>query len=210
MERHVPALDHIKPDGTHKKGIMDIIATQDTQTFYIDVCVTSPLTTETVELDQPPPCKNPTLRREQDKRRKYNNHPNLHPFVITTYGKLGHDALTLLRRMAPTNPETRSESLNTIYHDIAVTLQHGNAEAIQAAQPTPHPITLPPPTFATTPTFFTAALVALNTSTDVRPTTMAPPQAVPTRGHNDDLPPPKRHHACEEHDTFDSSDEVHD
>jgi hypothetical protein len=210
MERHVPALDHVKDDGTHKKGIMDIIATQDTQTWYIDVSVTSPLTTETVELDQPPLSKNPTLRREQDKRRKYNNHPNLHPFVMTTHGKLGHDAITLLRRMAPTNPETRSESLNTIYHDIATTLQHGNAESILASQPTPHPLSLPPPTPNTTPTFFTTALVALNTSMDVRPTTPAPPQAAPRGIHDGEQPPRKRHHACENPDDIFDNEDIHD
>jgi hypothetical protein len=205
VERHVPALDHVTPDGTLKKGIMDIVATQDTQTWYIDVSVTSPLTTETVEHDQPPPSKNPTLRREQDKRRKYNQHPNLHPFVMTTYGKLGHDAITLLRRMAPTDAETRSESLNTIYHDIATTLQHGNAESILASQPTPHPTSLPPPTPLTTPTFLSSALVALNTSMDVRPITTAPPTAAPESTQTDQ-PPRKRHHGCENYDIYDETD----
>ena len=201
----MPALDRIKADGTHKKGIMDIIATQDTQTWYIDVSVTPPLTTETVEHDMPPPSKNPTLRREQDKRRKYNQHPNLHPFVMTTYGKLGHDAVTLLRRMAPTNPEIRSESLNLIYHDIATTLQHGNAESILASQPTPHPLTIPPTSTPTIPTFHIHALVAPNTSADVRPTTQAPQQAAPDCA-DDGQPPRKRHHAAQEYDIFDSED----
>ena len=129
---------------------------------------------------------------------------------MTTHGKLGNDAINLLRRMAPTSPETRSESLNTIYHDIATTLQHGNAESILASQPTPHPLSLPPPTCPTTPTFLTAALVALNTSMDVRPTTMAPPQAAPTHTHDDDQPPRKRHHACENHDIFSVEDDIED
>ena len=197
VERHTPDLDTTLPDGTHTKAIMDIVATQDTQVYYIDVTVTSPLTAETVNRDQQPTTKNPIQRREQDKRRKYNHHPNLQPFVLSTYGKLGNDAITLLRRMAPTDSDTRSESLNQIYHDIATTLQHGNAESILASQPTPHPFTHTTHTTHTLPTYLITALVAPNTSTDVRPSPM----------QDEDHPPPKRAHHYNHDDMPDLEDD---
>jgi hypothetical protein len=83
VERHTPDLDTIQPDGSNTRAIMDIVATQDTQVYYIDVTVTSPLTTETVTRDQLPTTKNPykegNKTREENTTTTHISNPSFYP-----------------------------------------------------------------------------------------------------------------------------------
>ena len=66
------------------------------------------------------------------KRVKYNN-ITVTPFVLESSGRLGADALGLVRKIAPWEPGARAEALNELYQSLAATLQRASANSAIAA-----------------------------------------------------------------------------
>ena len=66
------------------------------------------------------------------KRQKYANIAVM-PFVLEDSGRLGEDALGLVRKIAPREPRARAEAMNTLYQCLSATLQRTAANAIIAA-----------------------------------------------------------------------------
>ena len=101
------------------------------------------MTNATATRNDPPERLNASLRTENTKRLRY-PHPHMVPFVLETYGRMGQDALQLLRTNAPTDKADRTEALTTIYYQLSTILQHCNAESTIAAYPPAHHYKQPP------------------------------------------------------------------
>ena len=69
------------------------------------------------------------------KRAKY---PNIAvvPFVIEEFGRLGEDAIGLVKKIAPKQPDERTTALKKLYHAVGATMQRTAANAVLAAMKT--------------------------------------------------------------------------
>jgi hypothetical protein len=134
--------NHIRPDEVAQQPALsqqynqhaDILLLKHDQKLYIDVSITRPtnasnlsrsatLTTQLVS----------TRAREREKMNKYSaiadvNGYELIPFVMETYGGLGHAAAALLRRLAQHSREySPNEFIRHAYARLSVCLQASNA-----------------------------------------------------------------------------------
>ena len=66
------------------------------------------------------------------KRRDYPN-CNVTPFDIEDHGRLGEDALRLVRIIAPLDPSERSVAIRRLHQSLGATLQRVAADAVVAA-----------------------------------------------------------------------------
>ena len=55
------------------------------------------------------------------------------PFVMEEHGRLGDDALSFARKIAPRGTDERSEALRELYQALGATMQRASADAIIAA-----------------------------------------------------------------------------
>ena len=71
-------------------------------------------------------------RAARNKRARY---PNCHvvPFVIEDHGRLGEEAIQLVRRLAPTVSTERSSAIRRLYQSMGAVLQRHSADSVLAA-----------------------------------------------------------------------------
>ncbi len=100
--------------------------------ILVDVTVASALAAE-------PMSKGSSLRESvaaelaaKDKRVKYHN-INVIPFVVEDHGRLGEDAIRLIRKLAVGDKEARSRAIATIYQSVGACCQRAAADAVSAA-----------------------------------------------------------------------------
>ena len=55
------------------------------------------------------------------------------PFVIEDHGRIGEEALRLIRLIAPTEASERSRAIRRLHHSLGATLQRVAADAVIAA-----------------------------------------------------------------------------
>ena len=66
------------------------------------------------------------------KRAKYPNCPVV-PFVVEDHGRIGEDALRLVRQLAPSLPSERSAAIRRLYQSFSAVLQRHSADSVLAA-----------------------------------------------------------------------------
>ena len=71
-------------------------------------------------------------RAADGKRVRYPG-PDLVPVALEALGRPGRDAVTFMRSLAPSDPETRSVVLGAAWQTLSVVLQTGNAELLLSA-----------------------------------------------------------------------------
>jgi len=54
-------------------------------------------------------------------------------FAVEDHGRLGEDAICLIRALAPTEPQLRSKAISSLHQSLACTLQRRSADAMLAA-----------------------------------------------------------------------------
>ena len=113
---------------------MDVVCQTPTGLFLIDISVTDAVSED--------PRHNSShahhdgtaaTGREHDKHRRYNNHPNLIPFVFETGGRWGTTADSWIKTVAPTDPQERADTISQLRYDMATSLQRSIADAILTA-----------------------------------------------------------------------------
>ena len=100
--------------------------------FYVDLTVVSALSTEAMRggsaLRDGAAASIAAKRKERD-------YPNcsVTPFVIEDHGRLGEDAVRLIRMIAPSDAAERSRAIRTLHQSLGATLQRCAADAVIAA-----------------------------------------------------------------------------
>ncbi|CAK0810188.1 unnamed protein product, partial [Prorocentrum cordatum] len=107
---------------------------QNAQRAYVDVCVPAASST-CPELLRARAARDgaAAARAEDGKRLRYPG-PDLVPFAIEALGRLGDDAVALLRACAPEDPVERSRVLGSAWQSLSALLQTRNAELLLAAE----------------------------------------------------------------------------
>ena len=132
-EQHVPELDDTH-NGEPRKAIMDVVCTTHTGHYLIDISVTDAVSECPKHTASNARHNNTAANaREQDKRKRYNNHPQLIPFVLETGGRWGTTAEEFIRSIAPTDTTERTEALTQLRYMLACSLQRNNADMILTA-----------------------------------------------------------------------------
>ncbi len=103
--------------------------------FYIDLTVVSCLSTEALSGGS---AVRDGAAAAIAARGKVKDYPScsVTPFVIEDHGRLGEDALRLIRTLAPVDPADRSKAIRRIHQSLGATLQRCAAEAVIAATTT--------------------------------------------------------------------------
>ena len=133
-EQHVPALDDTDDKGQPRKAIMDITCTTNTGHYLIDISVTDAVS-ECPKHTQANAHHDATAAqaREHDKRKRYQNHPQLIPFVLETGGRWGPTAEAFIKTVAPTDTTERNEQITLLRYNLSTTLQRDSADMILTA-----------------------------------------------------------------------------
>ena len=113
---------------------MDITCTTSTGHYLIDISVTD-------AVSECPKHTNANAHhdataaqaREHDKRKRYQNHPQLIPFVLETGGRWGPTAEAFIKTVAPTDTTERTEQLTLLRYNLSTTLQRDSADMILTA-----------------------------------------------------------------------------
>ena len=68
-------------------------------------------------------------------RKKRRDYPNIAvlTFVIEDHGRIGEEARTFVRRLAPVEPSARSRALRSLYQALSACCQRASADAVLAA-----------------------------------------------------------------------------
>ena len=113
---------------------MDVVCTTHTGHYLIDLSVTDAVS-ECPKHTAANAHHNATAAttREHDKRRRYNDHPQLIPFVLETGGRWGPTAEAFIKSVAPTDTTERTEALTQLRYALACSLQRNNADMILTA-----------------------------------------------------------------------------
>ena len=100
--------------------------------FYVDLTVVSALSSDA--LSGGSAVRNGAAA-EVAARGKHRDYPNcsLTPFVVEDHGRLGEDALRLVRLVAPLEPSERSTAIRRLHQSLGATLQRIAADAVIAA-----------------------------------------------------------------------------
>ena len=100
--------------------------------FYVDLTVVSALSTEALSSGS---AVRSGAAAELAARFKYRDYSNCSviPFVIEDHGRLGEEALRLVRAIAPTDDFERSQAIRHLHRSLGATLQRVAADAVIAA-----------------------------------------------------------------------------
>ena len=122
------------PDGNVKRAKLDVCF-DDAQgrRTYLDVAFTDAATTCKQTLLARAKQDGAAARAKEDKKRERYPGPDLTPFVVEAFGRLGGTADAFLRSVAPRDPELRSKVLGAARQTLSVLLQTGNAELLLSA-----------------------------------------------------------------------------
>ena len=116
--------------------------------YYVDLTVVSALSADALSSGA---AVRSGAAAEVAARGKYRDYPNCNvvPFVIEDHGRLGEEALRLVRALAPVVPSERSKAIRQLHRSMGATLQRVAADAVIAAitvRPKGSTIVVPPKT----------------------------------------------------------------
>ena len=134
--------------------------------IYVDVTIVSALARESLSSGAARVDGIAATIAARKKRAKYPN-VDVTPFAIEEHGRLGNDALALVRRLAPSAPDERSRALRQLYQSLGSIVQRHSADSLLAATAQPSR-TERPGASLTIPAGSAAAAVALPAPTDIR------------------------------------------
>jgi hypothetical protein len=100
--------------------------------FYVDLTVASALSVEALRGGSAVRDGAAAGIAARGKIRDYPN-CNVTPFVVEDHGRLGEDALRLIRLIAPTDLAERSRAIRRLHQSLGATLQRCAADAVIAA-----------------------------------------------------------------------------
>jgi hypothetical protein len=103
------------------------------QLMYLDVVVPTAGTTNPETARSRADRDGAAAARAADGKRVRYPGPDLVPFALEALGRPGRDAVTFMRSLAPSDPETRSVVLGAAWQTLSVVLQTGNAELLLSA-----------------------------------------------------------------------------
>ena len=100
--------------------------------FYVDLTVVSALSSDALSGGS---AVRDGAAAEVAAKAKFRCYPNcnLTPFVIEDHGRLGDEALRLVRTVAPVDPSERSKAIRRLHRSLGATLQRIAADAVIAA-----------------------------------------------------------------------------
>ena len=100
--------------------------------IYVDVSIVSAVSREALSKGSAHYDGKAAEIAERAKRRDY---PliNVTPFIVDDHGRLGPEALSFVRRIAPTSPTQRSKAISDLYHRLSAQLQRAAADAVLSA-----------------------------------------------------------------------------
>jgi hypothetical protein len=100
--------------------------------FYVDVTIVSSLSSDALSGGSG---TRSGAAAEIAARGKVRDYPNccVTAFVIEDHGRLGEEALRLVRMIAPLDPAERSKSIRRLHRSLGATLQRIAADAVIAA-----------------------------------------------------------------------------
>ena len=100
--------------------------------FYVDVTVVSALSSEALARGSAIRDGVASSSAAKDKVKDY---PccSVTPFPIEDHGRIGEDALRLIRVIAPVDPTERSRAIRRLHQSLGATLQRFSADAVIAA-----------------------------------------------------------------------------
>ena len=100
--------------------------------IFIDVTVVSALAQESLNCGA---AKFDGVAAAIAARKKKAKYPNVDvtPFAIEEHGRLGSDAVTLVRRLAPHDAAERSRALRRLYQTLSCLVQRHSADSLLSA-----------------------------------------------------------------------------
>ena len=100
--------------------------------LYIDLTVVSAVSREALARGS---ASNEGVVCEIAASRKVKKYPGceVHAFPMEDHGRLGEDAHTVIRMLAPQEPAARSQAIADLYQDLACVAQRTSADAVVAA-----------------------------------------------------------------------------
>ena len=102
---------------------------------YLDVAVTDPATSCVHERRQRAARNGAAAAREEDSKRLRYPGPDLTPFVLESFGRLGPSADAFLRSVVPKDADNRAVLLGQARQTLSVLVQMSTAELILSAAP---------------------------------------------------------------------------
>ena len=130
-EQFVPRWDRVNAQGQLERARLDVVfADAQGRQVYLDVAVTDPATTCVQEQRRRARRNGAAALREEDAKRIRYPGPELTPFVIETFGRLGASADAFLRSVVPKGTDHRARLLGQAPQSLSVLLQTGNAELV--------------------------------------------------------------------------------
>ena len=103
--------------------------------FYVDLTVVSALSMEALASGAAVTDGAAAASAARGKARDYPR-CSVTAFVIEDHGRLGEDALRLIRTLAPIDPADRSKAIRRLHQSLGATLQRSAADAVIAATTT--------------------------------------------------------------------------
>ena len=133
-EQYVPKWDRVvRANGADsiERARLDVVFTNHHgQRAYVDVVIpTAGSTNRETTRSRAARDGAAAARAEDGKRLRYPG-PDLVPFAVEALGRPGRDAVSLLRSLAPSDPELRSVGLGAAWQSLSVVLQTANAELL--------------------------------------------------------------------------------
>ena len=99
--------------------------------FYVDLTVVSALSSDALASDS---SVRDGAAAEVAARGKYRDYPNcsVTPFAAEDHGRVGEEALRLIRRLAPSDDAERSRAIRRLHQSLGATLQRVAADAVRS------------------------------------------------------------------------------
>ena len=125
LEQHVPQAN------ANCEARLDLIVRHDNlkEVARVDVTIVNATVTEYLKRGSASADGVAARAAERSKRTKYSG-VRIVPFVVEEHGRLGEDALKLVRRLAPTDPAERSRAIAELYQDLGSIIRRLSADAI--------------------------------------------------------------------------------
>ena len=135
-EQFVPQWDRTNRGGDLVRARLDVCFNDPQgRRVYLDVAVTDPATSCVHERRQRAARNGAAAAREEDSKRLRYPGPDLTPFVLESFGRLGPSADAFLRSVVPKDADNRAVLLGQARQTLAVLVQMSTAELILSAAP---------------------------------------------------------------------------
>ena len=132
-EQYVPRWDRHR-NGQLERARLDVVYDNvHGRPVYVDVAITDAYTQDAHKMRQRAAEDGKAAAHKEDRKRVRYPGPDLVPFVVESLGRLGDGTQSLLRALAPSDPERRSRVLGAARQTLSVLVQMGNAELVLSA-----------------------------------------------------------------------------